>query len=299
MIALTTRLHQFFGGGSDAAPAVTSLRPRPVIEGLERREFLSAAPLTATLAAPVRTGPIITQPLKNVARHFTNVLPLTITGVQVQNGQLVALGTLGGTAFTAPLTLTATPTADPTCPILNLQLAPIHLNLLGLHVDTSAICLSITAQSGNGNLLGNLLCGVANLLNGGTPLGTVLSGLTSTQLSQLLSGVTGLLNGAFGQITAPTSLGGASATPATPTAPAVNVLNLSLGPVNLNLLGLVVHLDNCNNGPVTVDITAQPGPGNLLGNLIAGVAHLLDTPANQAAILTHLRQVANEILTLI
>ena len=94
----------------------------------------------------MRTGPIITQPLKNVARHFTNVLPLTITGVQVQNGQLVALGTLGGTAFTAPLTVTATPTADPTCPILNLQLAPIHLNLLGLHVDTSAICLSITAN---------------------------------------------------------------------------------------------------------------------------------------------------------
>jgi hypothetical protein len=130
-------------------------------------------------------------------------------------------------------------------------------------------------------------------------LGTALSGLTSTQLSQLLSGITGLLNGAFGQIAAPTSLGGASATPATPTAPAVNVLHLSLGPVNLNLLGLVVKLDNCANGPVTVDITAQPGPGNLLGNLIAGVAHLLDTSANQAAILTHLRQVANEILALI
>ena len=138
-------------------------------------------------AAPVVTGPILTQPLKNVARHFTNVLPLTITGVAMQNGQLVATGTLGNTTFTTPVTVTAAPSADPTCPILNLQLAPIHLNLLGLHVDTSAICLSITAQSGNGNLLGNLLCGVANLLNGGTPLGTVLSGLTSTQLSQLLT----------------------------------------------------------------------------------------------------------------
>jgi len=298
MTALTTRLYQLFGG-YDAAPAVISLRPRPVIEGLERREFLSAAPFAAHLAAPVSTGPILTQPLKNVAKHFTNVLPLTITGVQVQNGQLVALGTLGNTAFTAPLTLSAAPTADPATNILNLQLAPIHLNLLGLHVDTSAICLSITAQSGPGNLLGNLLSGVANLLNNGSPLGTILSGLTSTQLSQLLNGITGLLNGALGQITAPTSLGGASATPAAAAAPAVDVLNLSLGPVNLNLLGLVVKLDNCANGPVTVDITAQPGPGNLLGNLIAGVAPLLDPPANQAAILTHLRQVANEILTLI
>lgn len=298
MTVLTTRLYQLFGG-FDVAPAVVPLRPRPMVEGLERREFLSAAPFAAPAAAPVGTGPILTQPLKNVARNFTNVLPLSITGVQVQNGQLVALGTLGNTPFTAPLTLSATPTADPTCPILNLQLGPIHLNLLGLKVDTSAICLAVTAQSGSGNLLGNLLCGVANLLNSGSPLGTILTGLTSTQLSQLLSGVTGLLNGAFGQMTAPTSLGGASSTAATPTAPAVNVLNLSLGPVNLNLLGLVVKLDNCHNGPVTIDITAQPGPGNLLGNLIAGVAHLLDTPANQAAILTHLRQVANQILALI
>jgi hypothetical protein len=300
MIALTTRLYQLFGGPG-AAPGFVPLRPRPVIEGLERREFLSAVPWAAHVAAaPVDTGPILTQPLKNVARNFTNVLPLTITGVQVQNGQLVALGQLGGTTFTAPLTLTATPTADPTCPILNLQLAPIHLNLLGLKVDTSAICLAVSAQSGSGNLLGNLLCGVANLLNNGSPLGNILTGLTSTQLSQLLSGITGLLNGAFGQITAPTSLAGAGGGgAAAAAAPAVNVLHLSLGPVNLNLLGLVVKLDNCANGPVTVDITAQPGPGNLLGNLIASLAHLLDRPANQAAILTHLRAVANEILALI
>jgi hypothetical protein len=30
---------------------------------------------------------------------------------------------------------------------------------------------------------------------------------------------------------------------------------------------------------VTVDITAQRGAGNLLGNLLSSVAHLLDTPA--------------------
>src|SRR5439155_18900976 len=34
-----------------------------------------------------------------------------------------------------------------------------------------------------------LLCDVANLLNGGTPLGGVLCGLTTTQLGQLASGV--------------------------------------------------------------------------------------------------------------
>jgi len=48
--------------------------------------------------------------------------------------------------------------------------------------------------------------------------------------------------------------------------------------LNLNLLGLVVTLDNCQTpaGPVTVDINAIPGRGNLLGNLLAGLAHALD-----------------------
>src|SRR5690242_10413924 len=128
MTALTTRLYHFFDAfGSDSAIAPPPTRA--VIEGLERREFLSAVPWTAAAAAPAATGPILSQPLKNVGKHITNVLPLTITGVQVQNGQLVALGTLGSTPFAAPLTVSAAPSADPTCPILNLQLGPIHLNL--------------------------------------------------------------------------------------------------------------------------------------------------------------------------
>ena len=49
------------------------------------------------------------------------------------------------------------------------------------------------------------------------------------------------------------------------------IVNLVLGPVNLNLLGLVVHLNR-----VHLNITAQTGPGNLLGNLLCSVAHLLD-----------------------
>ncbi|HWC16188.1 MAG TPA: hypothetical protein VG498_04210 [Terriglobales bacterium] len=41
----------------------------------------------------------------------------------------------------------------------------------------NAINLNIVAQSGPGNLLGNLLCGVTNLLNGGGALSQVASGL--------------------------------------------------------------------------------------------------------------------------
>jgi len=70
-----------------------------------------------------------------------------------------------------------------------------------------------------------------------------------------------------------------TATPAVPATGAQPILHLSLGPVNLNLLGLGVKLDNCNNGPITVDLTAipsgQPG-GGLLGNLLIGISNLLN-----------------------
>jgi hypothetical protein len=67
-----------------------------------------------------------------------------------------------------------------TCQILNLTLGPLDLNLLGLRVQLNQVHLQITAIQGPGNLLGNLLCGVANLLNTGT----------ATPVDQL----TGLLN---------------------------------------------------------------------------------------------------------
>jgi hypothetical protein len=71
------------------------------------------------------------------------------------------------------------------------------------------------------------------------------------------------------------------------------VLHLELGPVDLNLLGLMVHLDR-----VVLDITAQPGPGNLLGNLLCTVSHLLDTNAALAAIQHLLDQLAVAIARL-
>lgn len=285
-----------------------------MIEGLEERALFSAAPAHVAIPAGVVSAALAQHhPLNHVnAKDVTSVLPLTITSVAVQNGQLVASGKLGSATFTTPITLSiesastaataaGTMAAAAAVPILDLSLAPIHLNLLGLAVDTSKICLDIAAQPGSGNLLGNLLAGVANLLNGGTPLGGILSGLNTTDLTNLLNGITGLLNGALGQLTAPTSLAGvgSSATGAGG-AGAVNILNLSLGPVDLNLLGLTVHLDNCANGPVTVDITAQPGPGNLLGNLLGGLGNLLNnTNASQQGILSNLNGVTQQITSLI
>jgi len=71
------------------------------------------------------------------------------------------------------------------CQILHLDLGPIHLDLLGLVVDLNDLHLDVAAQPGWGNLLGNLLCAVTNLLNG-VNLGTAIT--------NLLNAVTTLLN---------------------------------------------------------------------------------------------------------
>lgn len=51
------------------------------------------------------------------------------------------------------------------CPILELVIGPIFLDLLGLQIETNTIEINITAVAGEGNLLGNLLCAVASLLD--------------------------------------------------------------------------------------------------------------------------------------
>ena len=68
--------------------------------------------------------------------------------------------------------------ADQACDILNLDLGPLYLDVLGLVVDLSDVQLDITAEPGPGNLLGNLLCAVAGLLDGpGGGLGNLLNRL--------------------------------------------------------------------------------------------------------------------------
>jgi hypothetical protein len=69
------------------------------------------------------------------------------------------------------------------------------------------------------------------------------------------------------------------------------VLNLVLGPINLNLLGLVVRTNQIN-----LRIDAQRGPGNLLGNLLCAITGLLDP---QAASASQLGSALNAVLALV
>ena len=113
---------------------------------------------------------------------FTGVF--TLTRFVVSNGQVAAVGTLTGTVTNAAgqtvgaiarnLTLSLI-SINATCDILHLELGPIDLNLLGLVVHVDKIVIDIDAQSGPGNLLGNLLCAVANLLNANGPLSNLVN----------------------------------------------------------------------------------------------------------------------------
>jgi hypothetical protein len=65
------------------------------------------------------------------------------------------------------------------CDILALDLGPLHLDLLGLVVDLNEVILTITGQTGAGNLLGNLLCGIFGLLDTPGTLGVITDLLNS------------------------------------------------------------------------------------------------------------------------
>jgi hypothetical protein len=100
-------------------------------------------------------------------------------------GQLVANGILTGVvtdatgATTSVIRNVSLPAAvtQATCDILHLDLGPLNLNLLGLNIDLSRIVLDITAQAGAGNLLGNLLCAVAGLLDSPGGLARILNAI--------------------------------------------------------------------------------------------------------------------------
>ena len=78
--------------------------------------------------------------------------------------------------------------------------------------------------------------------------------------------------------------------PVTDLSSTCEILHLELGPVDLNLLGLVVHLDK-----IVLDISATAAPGDLLGNLLCTLTHLLDIGAS----LTKIVNVLNQILAVL
>jgi len=242
---------------------------------------LATAPVAAVAAAPAKPKPIA------VPLPLVTLTGLVVNSVSVVEGQLVAnatatLDVLGRTvtrALQIPLGLDGSPgaTAD-SCDILNLTLGPIDLDLLGLIVNLDdcmggPVTVDITAEMGPGNLLGNLLCGIAGLLDDGLDLGGVLGGLTDADIATLTGALTDILNGVLGQFLA-------TAVPMPMPAQEAGqcpILDLMVGPIDLDLLGLVVE-----TSPICLNISAQSGPGNLLGNLLCSLTNLLNNRGNNA-----------------
>lgn len=121
---------------------------------------------------------------------------VTLNRVSTQAGELVGAGSVTGT-FTDAVTGDVIPLVDTfagaalqitqaSCEILDLSLGPLDLDLLGLVVHLDEVNLNITAEPGPGNLLGNLLCAVAGLLDGPSPLSNLLNQLVGL-LNQILS----------------------------------------------------------------------------------------------------------------
>jgi len=171
---------------------------------------LCAAMLVVAVAANAQTTPTNVTSLKSIpmtgkangGKSFTG--HFNVSQFVARGGKAYAVGTLTGkignrtvkqSNVAIPVSMGSassplTAHAAATCQILNLVLGPLHLNLLGLHVDLNQVVLNITGQTGAGQLLGNLLCGVANLLNPGLPAGQ-LAGLLN--IVQQILNVPGLL----------------------------------------------------------------------------------------------------------
>ena len=149
--------------------------------------FVGTGTAGAASAAPKTQPADLTTPVTGtVANGGSFAGTLDITKFVSQNGQLLATGTLTGTITNASNEVVGTVTNQAvsvpvdlaqtagSCQILDLVLGPLDLDLLGLQVHLDTVHLNITAQQGPGNLLGNLLCAVAGLLdNTGSPLGGI------------------------------------------------------------------------------------------------------------------------------
>jgi hypothetical protein len=142
--------------------------------------------------------------------------------------------------------------AQQICPVLNLQLDTLSLNLLGLHVDLSKVVLTITADS-QGGLLGRLFCSVAN---GKVKLATNQTAQKFTTAARK----SGLATKGIGyavplrhdQVMAPGPC---------------QIVDLVLGPLHLDLLGLIVDLNQ-----IHLQITADPN-GGILGSLLCSITN--------------------------
>jgi hypothetical protein len=227
---------------------------------------LSATTATATPAAT--TGAHVSAPTKALAPIGKVAVTFKIQRFVKTKHSLTALGTVLATftpangaapttvsqpfraKVTTPVRLFSGASPQRICNVLNLTLDKLSLNLLGLHIELDKVVLNITANS-NGGILGSLFCSIANRR---VPLAKAAVKLTHAAKRSGLAtqGVKFAVPANHSQAMQPGPC---------------QVLDLVLGPLHLNLLGLIVDLNQ-----VHLQITADPN-GGILGSLLCSLTN--------------------------
>lgn len=157
----------------------------------------TASAMPATPAAPALTTPISGTFTDASGGAGTAVGTFTPTEFVADGSNLLTTGvaeltltdSAGQQLGTESRTVTMpTSIAQASCQILDLVLGPLDLDLLGLVVHLDRVHLNITAEQGPRNLVGNLLCAIANLLNPGPVTDFAV-------VARLLNQIIALLNG--------------------------------------------------------------------------------------------------------
>jgi hypothetical protein len=296
---LNTKLEELLGKLETQLPGIPSAETPPPVEPSEGRILsvtvpaldldllglsLETSPITVNADAATGDGLLLGNVLttalntlgatpENMADLSDNINDVLAKVVGVLNvGELVLPSTIMGTLppviqTLASVSLTA-PAEGSTVPVLDLLIAspdgvspPVAVDLLGLNVTTSNIEAHLTATTGEGNLLGNLVYNLANLADPGGPASLLnLFNLLGSDSLNSTDPVTG-----------------GSVTPATTTPE--ELLTLTLDPLNIDLLGLEIQSE-----PIVVTLSAQEGDGKLLGNLLSGITTLINVDGVSAAI---------------
>lgn len=201
----------------------------------------------ATAAQAVASTPrsqlhVVVRINRFVVVHRTNIARGTVSAKLTDQAGHV-------TVIKAPLALTAS--SGRSCQILNLDLKQLNLVLLGLNVHLDEVHLVVTGQA-RGGVLGSLFCSLAH-----------------AKATAARAAIARSMNAALRHRPLQPMGFTVPMRPAVTTAPAATcpVLDLTLGPLNLNLLGLVVDLNQ-----VHLTVTATQG-GGTLGDLFCSLSH--------------------------
>jgi hypothetical protein len=222
--------------------------------------ILGAAVATALVAASLFVSPALASGGATTTARGSN-LKVTIAvqkfartskGRTIAHGLAVAkLNDYTGKSTTLKVPVTLSVSRGGTCRILTLTLDKLHLTLLGLNVDLSKVNLTVTGER-RGGVLGSLFCALAR------------SHVASSRAAAIRALNAHLRHHGLHPMGFTVPLSPKTTTSQVTPCP---VLSLVLGPLHLDLLGLVVDLNQ-----VTLTITATPG-GGALGDLFCSLSH--------------------------